>query len=552
MTLSDTDLAELRVLAQRVVGGVLEDADRARELSDDLIDWLVVQDFPIDHVVAHLSAKAVDVSLAALDVGATRRAPQEWTDALGRAPVAGRVATALHVLAGMSLDDAAFWCHRPERQITELINAIGAWRPEPVNPPPPPPAPAPPTFVEPPVAAWTAVDVPLTDPSDVSVDLMALQDPVAPAAALAPTAALPPAAAPVALGDSAGVEPLSRVPVAQRIGRLFSAMTGIVIVGAAIASALALSEPPPRPSFRPTTEASLGPSTEVSKSTESSGCAGPDAQLVSNGELLTVNVTGVDRQYRLFASPPVTPTRPRGLIVAIPDLNQPTELLLAESEVEQLGIEIGSVVVTLIPVSIPGQWNVLGVPDGPADALYASAVVDAVEQRICIDLSRVAVVGKGSGGHFAGTIACGQPSRYSLVAMVAGAFRPSDCTALDDTTVAMVVGGADDIFPITGGLGPGAAALVGDLNLLAPGARYDPPAFDAAVAGWAQDLDCDPSKGQAVFDGPPPNEALTGARLTECRDGTSLITVSVTASGHEWTPAATQIIREQLLARRDR
>ena len=101
---------------------LLSDQRRADALADDVSTWLEDNQQVVGlDVTAWAASKAVDVAMAAIEHGAATPLVPEQLDRLAEMPVAARVASALHFVCGLTVDEVAAVAQRTPHEVLVLL-----------------------------------------------------------------------------------------------------------------------------------------------------------------------------------------------------------------------------------------------------------------------------------------------------------------------------------------------------------------------------------------------------------------------------------------------
>lgn len=174
-----------------------------------------------------------------------------------------------------------------------------------------------------------------------------------------------------------------------------------------------------------------------------------------------------------------------------------------------------------IPAASGFDWNVPGQPlvggaavpaHAPDDVAFLQHVVTALEQRDCIDPSRVYATGLSGGGRMASQLGCDASRTFAAIAPVAGLRFPSPCDATRAVPVVAFHGTADPVDPYGGN-----------------GQAYWTYSVPVAAQRWAVHDGCGASDTPEV-----PHGAPTLTMYSGCRDGAVVELYSITGEGHEW------------------
>ncbi len=165
------------------------------------------------------------------------------------------------------------------------------------------------------------------------------------------------------------------------------------------------------------------------------------------------------------------------------------------------------------------SWNQFAATNLPDDDAFLLAALDDVAARHCIDRARVFAAGHSSGAALAGLFACRKTGVLQAVVMV-GAIAPAGCKEGNMPSVLAVVGDADPLVPVDGGV-----AKASGLNI--------PPAF-ALFETWVTNGGCVPGSKVASAPG-----VLVELR-EGCRGGGTARFVTLVGGTHAW-PGGTAV-----------
>ena len=163
----------------------------------------------------------------------------------------------------------------------------------------------------------------------------------------------------------------------------------------------------------------------------------------------TIMSGGVQRSYLLHVPVGYHAGEPYPLILAFHGRDETPELLESYSDLDSLPAIIA------YPQGLPGAggelaWESTPTPrPGVNHVAFTAEVIDAVEQRSCVDPSRVYATGKSDGGGFAVLLACTMSDRIAAVAPVAGAFyqQSTPCNPVRAVPVLNFHGTGDTVHP---------------------------------------------------------------------------------------------------------
>jgi polyhydroxybutyrate depolymerase len=167
------------------------------------------------------------------------------------------------------------------------------------------------------------------------------------------------------------------------------------------------------------------------------------------------------------------------------------------------------------------DWNVPGapltggrrVPRGAADDVaFLEQLVRVLEQRYCVDASRVYATGFSGGARMVSQLACDAPRVFAAVAAVSGLRAPSPCAARPPVPIVAFHGTADPVDPFAG-----------------HGQPYWTYSVPAAAAAWAKREGC--ASAETVSHLP---RGVTLTSYGRCRGGSAVELYAITGEGHEW------------------
>ncbi len=269
---------------------------------------------------------------------------------------------------------------------------------------------------------------------------------------------------------------------------------------------------PERPSSPPKTS-----SAAASSAAAQDGCAG-GARLTAGRHKLTF--AGEDRVFLL--------TLPEGdgphpVLLNLHGLGSTAREQAAYSRLPRVGGRRGYIVATPQVAKDRLAWT-LPHGFGPDDTGFLGALLDRLEQRLCVDRRREFAAGLSYGGAMATALVCGLDGRLAGVAAVGGVNIVRPCRDPEPATLVAFHGTADRVVPYRGGHplrdAPGDLRKLADLVTLQP--------VEQVTGGWADALGC-PS---AATTAPAP-----GVRLrtwTGCARGARVHLYTISGGGHTW------------------
>jgi polyhydroxybutyrate depolymerase len=207
----------------------------------------------------------------------------------------------------------------------------------------------------------------------------------------------------------------------------------------------------------------------------SPGCSQATSPAGVSDQTLTVGAEA--GPYRQMVPSAAAAKKPLPLIIDLHGLGDAAANQAAISDFETLGEQQGAFVLT--PSGL-----------GPADnnsIEFLTQLLDASEQRLCIDTARVFMDGMSLGGLITSTVGCQLADRIAAIGLVSGLAFPAACQLSRPLSVMVFFGKLDTVLQYYGGLGYG---LTHDGP--APSPPTAPPAdnqgflpVETVVAQWA-------------------------------------------------------------------
>ena len=163
------------------------------------------------------------------------------------------------------------------------------------------------------------------------------------------------------------------------------------------------------------------------------------------------------------------------------------------------------------PLSFNGQGCCGDAHDqGTDDVAFTDAMLDKLEQHLCIDRRRVYVSGFSNGGFMAQRLACERSERFAAAASVAGLLDPTGCTPARAIPMLEFHGTADETVPYAGQAGRYVSA-------------EQAFAFWAAADGCSGESEISDAHGDASCQ-----------RYTRCAGGSEVGLCTIREGGHTW------------------
>jgi polyhydroxybutyrate depolymerase len=150
------------------------------------------------------------------------------------------------------------------------------------------------------------------------------------------------------------------------------------------------------------------------------------------------------------------------------------------------------------------------------DVGFVSALLDHLEDKLCLDRRRVFASGMSNGGLFSHRLACDLSERIAGIAAVAGTDMTGSCAPTRPVSVLQIHGTADGHVPWQGGEGCGLA-------------RVAFTSIPATMEAWRTRNRCASTKSPGFREGNGACETFDG-----CAAGRSVTLCTVDGGGHSW------------------
>ena len=161
------------------------------------------------------------------------------------------------------------------------------------------------------------------------------------------------------------------------------------------------------------------------------------------------------------------------------------------------------------------------VPAGaPDDVSFLQQLVTLLEQKYCVDMSRVYATGFSGGARMASQLGCDASTMFAAVAPVSGLRLPSPCPSARAVPVISFHGTADPVDPFDGN-----------------GQAYWTYSVPVAATRWAAHDGC---ASRPVVSAPDSGVTLTA--YGHCTGGSAVELYAIAGEGHEW-PGGPQLPR---------
>ncbi|MFT3923967.1 MAG: PHB depolymerase family esterase [Myxococcales bacterium] len=150
------------------------------------------------------------------------------------------------------------------------------------------------------------------------------------------------------------------------------------------------------------------------------------------------------------------------------------------------------------------------------DVGFVAALLDHLEQTLCIDRQRIFAAGMSNGGIMSHRLACELSDRIAAIAPVSGTNMTASCVPKRPLAVLQIHGTADGHVPYDGGEGCGPAGVAF-------------PSVPATMEAWRLRNGCSSAKTVTFQQGDGSCETYGG-----CVFGADVTLCSITGGGHSW------------------
>lgn len=220
---------------------------------------------------------------------------------------------------------------------------------------------------------------------------------------------------------------------------------------------------------------------------------------------------GLDREYRVYI--PAAVSNPAPLILNLHGRSGSAEFQERYSGFVPVADREGFILISPEGTGGMRAWSAgATAPSTVDDVAFLSALVDQSGADLCLDTSRIFVVGMSNGAFMASLAAC-RIVQISAVAMVAGVDTPTACV---HAAPALAIHGTEDkLVPYSGGKVRGVWQYAGAVS---------------AISAWASVNGCDAAPSNDIF-----SDHIARIQFKDCRARTELLTID--GGGHTWPGA---------------
>jgi len=193
-----------------------------------------------------------------------------------------------------------------------------------------------------------------------------------------------------------------------------------------------------------------GPATDI-EDLEGASCTEDTAPEAVTQRVASVSVDGVTRRFRVTI-PSVEPGTTMPVILAFHGGGGSGFPFEQQDQFDALGAQEDFIMIYpqgQVFGDNEGEWQLNTGPDSGQDIAFVEAILDGLDERYCIDTSRIYGVGYSLGGMFVYELACHLNTRFAGIVSLAGTMPVSPNTCADDPPVGLlhVHGREDSIIP---------------------------------------------------------------------------------------------------------
>jgi polyhydroxybutyrate depolymerase len=266
----------------------------------------------------------------------------------------------------------------------------------------------------------------------------------------------------------------------------------------------------------------------------SAGCQ-TDGASIQSGATVHYSAAGESGSYIVEAPSDEDPSQPPPLVVDLHGYSETAAIQVDFTELGSYGAAKGFITVTPQVNEAVQHWVTT---PGSADQRFLIALIDHLEDTLCVNSRMVYVAGYSNGAFMASALACSDAGKIAAVATVAGIEATSTCHPTRRVPVIAFHGTADPFVPYKGGIGPAAKKLpapngqgtIGSnfSSKIDQGIQQNDLAIPVEEARWAARNGC--SKP------PRTSAAATGVTLIayKCPDNATVELYRENGDGHIW------------------
>ena len=228
--------------------------------------------------------------------------------------------------------------------------------------------------------------------------------------------------------------------------------------------------------------------TTTAATSSSAGCGGTTTPATGQTSKHTLTFGGAERTYLLHVPAAYDPTTPTPVVFEFHGFGSSAAQQIAYGDFRPLAERHRFLVVAPDGQGTPRHFTYRASATEADDVAFATALLDRLENELCIDRRRVFATGMSNGGALSSVLACRAPDRFAAVAPVAAFFYSPGC-APDGrpAPIAALMGRDDPIVPYEGGQvrccgGPTIPAAEDTMARFAERSACEEPPVDAQVS----------------------------------------------------------------------
>lgn len=244
------------------------------------------------------------------------------------------------------------------------------------------------------------------------------------------------------------------------------------------------------------------------------------------GELL---LGSAKRTFRVHVPPQYEAEKPLPLVLMFHGGGgSGRQLELSSSGMNEIADREGFIAAYPDGTGLVKTWNGGGccgaaVRDNVDDVGFVAALLDHLEETLCLDRRRVFAAGMSNGAMMSHRLGCELADRIAAIAPVAGTDMTSSCTPTRPVPILHIHGSADGHVPWQGGLGCGPA-----------GVPFT--GVEESITRWAMRDQCSGVSRPYFEQGDGSCQAYG-----DCSDGAEVVLCTIRDGGHSWPGGAPNV-----------
>lgn len=334
------------------------------------------------------------------------------------------------------------------------------------------------------------------------------------------------------------------------VGRALTASAAVLLVAAACSDgkgAETASDATPGPTAEPTPEPPTpepptpeptqepptpeAPTPEPTQEPDSVECTAGTAPRVADQ---TIDVGGIERSYRLTVPSSYDGMTPMPVVLDFHGFSSSGTQQAQMSGFAELAEQEDFIAVHPQGTGDLPFWD-LGLEGAFVvdDVGFIDALLDRLEEDLCVDPARIFSTGMSNGGYFSARLACDLADRIAAIASVAAVFHPDDCAPERPIPVLAIHGTDDTIVPYAGGESTltGEDGLFEDAEIEQTDASREllGQAIPDEVEEWAMTNGCGAEHERVDV-----TEHVAAERWAPCDGDSEVVFYTVDGGGHTW------------------